>query len=320
MSSAPEKELSPTEALEVRSKRSLIQLTGVMAEIVIISGGSKNSIASKLSKAILKFEKKLVRDESCSFEDNLASLFRELYMNNRKEFLSICEDSNFILIKKLRLWFGEDVPAVKAQRLILPFSNCYESALKLRNDAKTRIQDEVDDPVFQTPEYTLLPTFLYYLLDTIINSLSFQSYCGDLPSLLESLEDLRDVADVDDHNEVPGSSLISLARRFGELATGKKIDIDEKQLNQALVQIDNMTSNPEVLDMIEKVKEENKEEDQTSGPKSMKEMLLSTIDKIEPLMRNMMPMSGEPIPEGMKVDGKENPDAKKLREEDIEKV
>lgn len=320
MSSKPEKELTPTEALEVRSKRSLIQLTGVMSEIITISGGSKNNIATKLSRTILKFEKKLGRDETCSFEDNLASLFRTLYMEHRKEFLSICEDSNFVLTKKLRLWFGEDVPAIKAQRWILPFSNCYESALKLRNEAKAKIQDEVDDPVFQTPEYTLLPTFLYYLLDTIINSLSFQSYCGDLPSLLESLEDLRDVADVDDYNEVPGSSIISLARKFGELATGKKMEIDEKQLNEALVQIDNMTSNPEILNMFEKIKEENGQEDQTSEPKSMKEMLMRTIDKVEPMMKNFMPMSGEPMPEGVKVDGKENPDAKKLREEDIEKV
>lgn len=284
--------------------KSLQQLIRVMQSIVAIyttNNGKKSS--SSIMIYMKNYEKELITSGKTTFKDHHAELFYQLYMQNRQSFLDICDDSSFISEKKLRIWFGSERAAVRGRNYRLPFGICYEKAKEMHEEASNKLTNEDDDKdadIISSSEYKMYYELCYYILDNIVNALVCKDFTQDLKSLKKSLKELRRAADIDEYNEVPGNSFMGLARNITKMMTGKEQDFDAREIESVVERTNEAISNPVFA---EAVPELLGGMDLTpKDGQSFTDVLMSAVQRLGPVIEKVVPMSSEPVPEGVNIE------------------
>lgn len=285
--------------------KSLSQFVKVLQLILTIYADKAKQPASNkkgLLKYIRDFEKQVVKKKSIEFKICHAPLFKDLYHEHRQAFLDMDEENaDFISKKKLKIWFGQDDGKIRKKNLRLPIGVCYDYAKEMHNEAEEKITGEDDDEdakIIESAEYTMYYELLYYLLDNIYNALECLEETRDLKSLRSSLKNLRELANVDEHNEIPGNSLTSVMRTINKAITGTDANFDEEQASKALGKATEMFSNPELMEGIPEIIKDVSDLKPKEG-QSFTDMMHGMLDRVAPVLERTMPMSNEPVPDGV---------------------
>jgi hypothetical protein len=285
--------------------KSLQQLIRVMQSIVVIYSSNNGGKGSDSILSYMKrYEKDLITSGKTTFKDHHAQMFVDMYHKYRQQFLDIVDENEFIGREKLRIWFGEEVPQVKKKNFRLPIGICYEKARKMYIEADSKITEEDDDrdaDILMSPEYKMHFELLYFVLDNICNALECLDFPQDLPSLRKSLKHLRSETDIDENNEVPGSTFKNLAEKFSVLVTGKKQNFDEASFNDAIGKADEILSSPLMTETVPEMFGNMQNMQPTEG-QTITEVMMGAVQRFGPTLEKIIPMSNEPVPEGVTID------------------
>lgn len=281
---------------EERYFSALKQLIDLMKEIF-----SKD--APKNAKAKTPFEKKVDLYEK-TFAANMknrsfshhTAVFISMYEEYSDEFLEIDEEDNFIrdLDKKIEPVFGKGTPLEK-KGICLPITTaCYKAARMYETCSNQLTGDnDKDQKIYDSPEYTLYDEMKYYLIFNICNSFEYTgTHKRDRKILLSMLDEMKPTT-VNERNEIKGSTIQSMIESAKEKLKETTKTMPEEQAKKMTDMIDGISSKftqDKMEGYVEKI---------GKGEKDFGSVFKGIIQEVEPDIREKMVFSGEDTPEGV---------------------